>query len=83
MATGHGAADTAETVPHSDFDNALASNVKRGDEIIERDAKGRVSKRYPVTEVIVSPAGCKMGVHVTVRGGSAWCYDMNARVEIG
>lgn len=71
---------TADTTPTA-FDNATARAIKPGDEIIARNPKGVIVKRYPVTAVDQSPAGCPGKVHVTIQGGARWCYESAATVE--
>jgi len=67
---------------HSGFDNVKASELLAGHDLIERDAKGKISKRVRITEVFVSPPGCYQHVHVSTRGGQQWCYDANVRLEM-
>lgn len=73
---------TVDPPKHSTFDNVKASELVEGHDIIERDAKGRISKRTRMTVVLVSPPGCYNHVHVTTKGGQQWCYDANVRLEM-
>ena len=78
-----------ESVMHTDFDNASAWQIRRGDQIVERDQKGRIVRRATVTDRDLFPEGCTGRVHVSVtftseRGfaRAVWCYDHQSRVEI-
>lgn len=66
-------------IPHSSFDNVTAREIIAGRHIVERDEKGKVTKRIKVTSVDVLRNG---HTHVTVEGGNQWCYDSGARVEL-
>lgn len=63
------------------FATGTASAITPGQSIIERDAKGRVTHRRKVTEVIRNPAGCYGKTHVTIVGGSVYCYENATLVE--
>ena len=65
------------------FDNSTAEKIARGDTIVERSERGKVTRRAEVTgDTVVSPQGCRNKVHVTVKGGTVWCYDFGAPIEI-
>lgn len=63
------------------FATGTAAAVRPGQTLIERDAKGRVTHRYKVTDVCRNPAGCYGKTHVSIAGGSTHCYESAALVE--
>jgi hypothetical protein len=62
------------------FATTPATGIVSGRSIVERDEKGRVTRRVKVTEV--THFAHRNHVHVTTQGGTVWCYDANALVEI-
>lgn len=62
------------------FDNTEAIALLAGHDIIQRDEKGRITRRTRITTV--NRSAHMNHVHVTTKGGSVWCYDVNARVEM-
>lgn len=60
----------------------LASRLRAGAAIVERNEKGRILSGYPVIAQSVSTGCDGLHTHVKLEDRRNWCYDQAAQVEV-